>query len=129
MAGKRGGTKGGNDNFVAMIAGGVAAVLFDYMWNSSKFYGYNNIIGHVSSKSGRKVAISAGDYGQLGLTGILGAYGFLRGGAGSRIPAFAYGMGMTQIITKFIFPTSNIPRYIVYDIDQSGALRPVGTFQ
>jgi hypothetical protein len=112
-----------------MIAGGVSAVLLDYMWNSSKFFGYNNVIGHVSSKSGRKVAITAADYGQLGLGAILGSYGFLRAGSGSRIPAYAFGMGVTQIITKFIFPTSNIPRYIVYDIDPSGALRPVGTFQ
>jgi hypothetical protein len=123
------GKRAGNDNFVAMIAGGVSAVLLDYMWSSSKLFGYNDAIGYVTSKAGRKVKVTGADYGQLGLSTVLGAYGFLRGGSGSRIPAFAYGMGITQIITKFVFPAANVPRYVVYDIDPSGALRPVGTFQ
>ena len=118
-----GGGRAGNDNFLAMIAGGVAAALLDFFWISNKFTGYNQKIGSVSSQStSRKVPITVADYAQLGFSTVLGTYGFLRGGSGSRIPAFSFGMAFTQVLTKFILPTANVARYIVYDIDDNGNL-------
>jgi hypothetical protein len=117
------GVRAGNDNFLAMIAGGVAATLLDFFWISNKFTGYNQKIGTVgSTATGRRVPISVADYAQLGFSTLLGTYGFLRAGSGSRIPAFSFGMAVTQVMTKFILPTANVARYIVYDIDDNGNL-------
>lgn len=122
----RGGTtaRAGNDNGLAIIAGSVAAAIFDYFWLSYKGPGYNQAIGYVSSKAGRKVPITLSDYGQMGFSTVLGTYGFMRGGPRSRIPAFAFGMAFTQVLTKFILPASNIARYVVFDVDDSGNLVP-----
>jgi hypothetical protein len=128
LARREGGGRKGNDNFVAMIAGGVAATILDFWWNSSGAPGSNSVIGYVTSKKGKKVPITTADYAQLGISTLLGLYGFLRAGTGSRIPAFSFGMGATQIITKFIFATSGVPRYIAFDIDAQGRLVPTRTF-
>lgn len=124
MARGGGGVKAGNDNGVAIIAGSVAAAILDYFWLSYKGPGYNQPMGYVSSKAGRKVPITMSDYAQLGFSTILGTYGFMRGGARSRIPAFSFGMAFTQVLTKFILPTANVARYVVFDVDANGNLVP-----
>ena len=129
MVRRDGGGKRGNDNGLAIIAGSVAAAIMDYFWNTTHLYGYNDKIGTISSKGGKKVGITAADYAQVGLSTILGMYGFMKGGAGSRIPAFAFGMATAQIITKFVFPTAGVARYIIYDVDAEGRLVPTRTFQ
>ena len=123
--GSRSGIKAGNDNGLAIIAGAVGATILDFLWISNRLPGYNSKLGTVgSTTTGRRVPITMGDYAQLGLSSVLGMYGFMKGGRGSRIPAFSYGMALTQVITKFILPTANIARYVIYDIDDSGNLVP-----
>lgn len=116
--GPRGGGKKGTDNIISILAGGVGATLLDFALNGQ----LTQPVGHVQSTKGKKVVVTMADYLQLGISGALGLYGFTGAGMGSRLPPFAWGMLWTQIITKFIFPSVGVARYLVYDIDSKGRL-------
>jgi len=123
-----GGGKKGSDNLIATVAGGIGAVMLDYMAYSVRAPGYKDTIYKITPARGGLVTnFSTLDYIQMGLTTALGSFGFSQG-SGSRIPAFAWGMLLTQIITKIGFPSLGLPRYILFDIDSTGALVPVRKF-
>lgn len=112
------GGRGSSDGLVSLLAGMVAAAIFDYFMSGN----LTQPMGYVQSVKGKKVVVTTGDYLQLGVGGLLGIYGFTGAGRSSRLPAFAYGMGITQIVTKFIFPSVGVPRYVFADIDSKGRI-------
>lgn len=128
---RRGGSggKAGTDNLLATVAGGVVAVILDFTANSIRIPGFNESVYKITpaKTGGKTVAFTSVDYAQMGLSVALGSYGFSAGTA-SRIPAFAWGMLLTQIITKIGFPSLGIPRYLAFEIDSQGRLAPVGKF-
>lgn len=128
MAKGIGGGKGG-DNLLWIAVGSMVAVIVDYAWSSSHFLGWNNVVGSVSKKGGKSAPITAADWLQMAGTGILGLYGHNEGGANNKISPFSFGAFMTQLITKFGFPTFGQPRYLLFDIDAQGRLVPRGTFK
>ena len=108
----------GRENMLATIAGGVAAVIGDFAWNSLRIPGYDQ-------PSALKF-LSMGDVYQMGGASILNAFGFSQGC--SRIAPFAYGALATQVLTKVILPAFNQPRYLLFDIDKKGRLVPETRF-
>jgi hypothetical protein len=123
-----GGGKAGSDSLIATVAGGVAAVILDFTANSMRIPGFNQPVYKITPARGGKTAtFTAVDYGQMGLSVALGSFGFGQGGS-SRLPAFAWGMLLTQIISKIGLPSLGLPRYLAFDLDSEGRLVPVKTF-
>lgn len=112
------GSKGGRENMLSMIAGGVGAAIGDFVWNSMRFPGYNE-------PSALKF-LSMGDIYQFGATSGITAMGFSQGC--SRLSPLGFGALATQVMTKIIFPAFNLPRYLVFDIDKRGRLVPETRF-
>jgi hypothetical protein len=104
----------GTENMMAIIAGGVAAAIGDFTWNSVRLPGHD-------TPSALKF-LSMGDVYQMGGATALNAFGFTKGC--SRIAPFAYGALATQVLTKIILPAFNLPRYLIFDIDRKGRLVP-----
>ena len=119
----------GRDNLLWIAVGSMVAVIADYAWNSTHFFGWNNVVGSVSKKGGKSAPITAADWLQMAGTGVLGLYGHNEGGANNKIPPFTFGAFMTQLITKFGFPSFGWPRYILFDIDSQGRLVPSRQFK
>jgi hypothetical protein len=123
-----GGSKKGTGNLVTTIAGGVGAIILDVIANSMRFPGFNEAIYKITPVRGGKTAIfTTVDYVQMGLSAVLGSYGF-GAGSGSAIPPFAWGMLLTQIVTKIGLPSMGLPRYLAFDLDAEGRLVPSKTF-
>jgi hypothetical protein len=109
----------GTENMMAIIAGGVAAAIGDFAWNSMALPGYNE-------PSALKF-LSMGDVYQMGGASALNAFGFTKGC--SRIAPFGYGALATQVVTKIILPAFDLPRYLIFDIDRKGRLVPEKRFK
>ena len=105
---------GGQENMLAIIAGSVAAVIGDFAWNSMRLPGFD--------KPSSLPMLSQGDIIQMGGGTALTALGFSQGC--SRIAPFGFGALAAQVLSKVIFPSFDLPRYLVFDIDKSGRLTP-----
>lgn len=104
----------GRENLMAAVAGGVAAVIGDFVWNSVRLPGYNE-------PSALRM-ISMGDVYQMGGAAALTSLGFTKGC--SRMAPFGFGAFLTQVATKVILPAYDLPRYLMFDIDKRGRLVP-----
>jgi len=109
---------GGTENMFAAIAGGVGAVIGDFVWNSMRLPGYDQ-------PSALKF-LSMGDVYQFSTASALNAFGYTKGC--SRLAPLASGALFTQVLTKVILPAFNLPRYLIFDIDKKGRLVPEGRF-
>ena len=128
MARRGGGGSKGTSSLITTVAGGIGAIILDVIANSMRFPGFNQAIYKITPVKGGKTAIfTTVDYVQMGLSAALGSYGF-GAGASSPIPPFAWGMLLTQIVTKIGLPSMGLPRYLAFDLDSEGRLVPTKTF-
>lgn len=104
----------GTENMMAVIAGGVAAAIGDFAWNSMRLPGYDTP-SHLKF-------LSMGDVYQMTGGAAINAFGFTKGC--SRIAPFGFGALATQVMTKVILPSFGLPRYLVFDMDRKGRLVP-----
>ena len=109
---------GGTENIYASVAGSVAGVLGDVVWNSLRLPGYD--------QPSALAFLSIGDIIQMGGASALTTAGFSMGC--SRLSPFGYGMLFSQVLTKVIFPAFDLPRYIIFDMDKKGRIVPEGRF-
>lgn len=116
--GSSGGSRAGNENAYAAVAGSVAGVLGDVIYNSIRLPGYN-IQSQIQG-------LSLGDIAQFFGSFLITAYGFSKGH--SRLAPFGFGALSSQVATKIILPSFNVPRYVIYDIDRQGRLVPTKQF-
>lgn len=104
----------GGENILAMITGGVAAILGDFAWLTLHLPGYN--------QPSALEFISVADAIQMGGSFLLSTWGFSQGI--NRISPFGFGALGAQVITKILLPAFNMPRYIMWDVTRSGKLVP-----
>jgi hypothetical protein len=98
-----GGGRKGNDNLIALAAGGVAAAIVDFAASQYNVQGLQNRFGTILN--GSDVVQMAGSAGTA-------LYGFARGG--ERVAAFGFGGFLTQIVMKVVFEAMGWPRYIIF---------------
>jgi len=110
-----GGGNSGDDNFIYMLAGMVGAAIYDYF-----MLGYLNKPMAYVVRGSKRTPVTIGDNVQILTSVVLGMHGLSK--RKSRLPAFAFGMAITQIGTKFVFPSFGVKRYLVADVDALGRL-------
>jgi hypothetical protein len=114
------GVGGGTSVVTLMIVGFIGGIITDIMWQSLGLPGYNVPLQGCDS-------LTVGDAMQMGGTGGLTFFGFLT--KSRDLPAFTFGLMLGGMFPKVFTKAFNLPRYGIFDINESGAISPVGTFR
>jgi drug/metabolite transporter (DMT)-like permease len=109
------GVSSSSHNLAVILAGLIGGVMGDALWNTQRLPLYDQKT-HIPQ-------FVLADVAQLAIYFILLFFGLLNNR--KDLSSFSYGLIVGKSMTTVVLPSFGLPRYIFYDVNESGQLVPV----